>query len=194
MSGLAPLLREVVATLENGPAQFALVGGLAVSVRTEPRFTRDIDLAVAVTSDAQAERLVASLVPPFALLSTLEHDDLQRLAAVRLDRPSQAQGAVLDLLFASSAIEPEIVADAEPLEVLPSVTLNVATVGHLIALKLLARAPDRPQDEVDLHALRAAAEPGDLEQAASAVRLISDRGAARGRDLMADLRRLGPAG
>lgn len=190
MTGLAPLLREVVAALEGGSAQFALVGGLAVSVRTEPRFTRDIDLAVAVPSDVQAERLVASLVPPFVLLSTLEHDDLQRLAAVRLGRPSQAQGAVLDLLFASSAIEADIVADAEPLEVLPGVTLPVATVGHLIALKLLARAPDRPQDEMDLHALHAAAEPGDLEQAASAVRLISDRGAARGRDLMADLRRL----
>lgn len=31
-----------LATLERG---WALVGGLAVSVRTEPRFTRDVDLA-----------------------------------------------------------------------------------------------------------------------------------------------------
>jgi hypothetical protein len=33
-----------------------------VSVRVEPRFTRDIDLAVAVTDDALAESLVADLV------------------------------------------------------------------------------------------------------------------------------------
>jgi hypothetical protein len=39
----------------------ALVGGLAVSARTEPRFTRDADLAVAVASDAEAESLIRAL-------------------------------------------------------------------------------------------------------------------------------------
>ena len=33
----------------------ALVGGIAVSTRTEPRFTRDLDFAVAVADDAAAE-------------------------------------------------------------------------------------------------------------------------------------------
>jgi hypothetical protein len=32
-----------------------LVGGLAVSVRTEPRFTRDVDLVVAISDDHAAE-------------------------------------------------------------------------------------------------------------------------------------------
>lgn len=40
----------------------ALVGGLAVSARTEPRFTRDVDLAVAVADDAEAEAVVRFLV------------------------------------------------------------------------------------------------------------------------------------
>jgi len=40
---------------------FALVGGLAVSVRTEPRFTRDADLAVALASDAEAQALIREL-------------------------------------------------------------------------------------------------------------------------------------
>jgi hypothetical protein len=40
--------------------RFALVGGLAVSVRAEVRFTRDVDLAVAVENDAEAESLVYS--------------------------------------------------------------------------------------------------------------------------------------
>ena len=38
-----------------------LVGGLAVSARCEPRFTRDIDIAVALADDAQAEKLVRAL-------------------------------------------------------------------------------------------------------------------------------------
>ncbi|MBL8899776.1 MAG: hypothetical protein JNM84_19250 [Planctomycetes bacterium] len=44
--------------LEARKTAFALVGGLAVSVRCEPRFTRDLDLAVAVASDLEAEALV----------------------------------------------------------------------------------------------------------------------------------------
>jgi hypothetical protein len=41
--------------LQRASVPFALVGGLAVSVHVEPRFTRDIDLAVAVAGDAKAE-------------------------------------------------------------------------------------------------------------------------------------------
>lgn len=43
----------------------------------------------------------------------------------------------MDLLFASSGIEHEIVAAADPLEVLPDLTVPVARTGHLIALKPL---------------------------------------------------------
>ena len=49
------------APISSGPSRFALVGGVAVSAQAEPRFTRDADLAVAVASDAQAERLVRAL-------------------------------------------------------------------------------------------------------------------------------------
>lgn len=45
----------------NAHIPFALVGGLAVSARTEPRFTRDADLAVALASDAEAEALIREL-------------------------------------------------------------------------------------------------------------------------------------
>jgi hypothetical protein len=38
-----------------------LVGGLAVSVRAEVRFTRDVDIAVAVADDAEAESLTYEL-------------------------------------------------------------------------------------------------------------------------------------
>jgi hypothetical protein len=40
--------------LEHAGARWALIGGLAVSTRIEPRFTRDIDLAVSVPDDASA--------------------------------------------------------------------------------------------------------------------------------------------
>ncbi|OGK81962.1 MAG: hypothetical protein A2050_14960 [Candidatus Rokubacteria bacterium GWA2_73_35] len=66
--------------------------------------------------------------------------------------------------------------------------MPVATTGHLIALKILARDDrTRPQDRVDLVALAAAAAPADIEQARAALALITQRGFQRGRNLMADL-------
>jgi hypothetical protein len=56
-AGLCQISRE----LTQARIPFALVGGLAVSVRTEPRFTRDADLAVALASDAAAEALIHNL-------------------------------------------------------------------------------------------------------------------------------------
>jgi hypothetical protein len=58
---LEAALRQVQTDLTRARVAFALIGGLAVSARTEPRFTRDADLAVAVASDAQAEALIHDL-------------------------------------------------------------------------------------------------------------------------------------
>jgi hypothetical protein len=74
------------------------------------------------------------------------------------------------------------------LAVLPSLRIPVARVGHLIALKLLARDDaSRPQDWLDLLALRAVADADELALAAEAVRLIQERSFSRGRDLVAEL-------
>jgi hypothetical protein len=94
---------------------------------------------------------------------------------------------VVDLLFASSGLEPEIVDDAEVFELFPNQPIQVARLSHLIALKLLAPGEDRPQDAVDLQALAAVAKPEDLATARAAVKLIQRRGFARGRDLQSAL-------
>ncbi len=61
MTSLETALRQIHNDLTDAHVSFALVGGLAVSARTEPRFTRDVDLAVALASDAEAERLILRL-------------------------------------------------------------------------------------------------------------------------------------
>jgi predicted nucleotidyltransferase len=152
MISLEASLGQVEAHLREAGASFALVGGLAVSVRTEPRFTRDADLAVAVTSDAEAETLIATLrALGYRIDAVVEQDAVGRLATVRLERSIETDAPVVDLLFASSGIETEIVSEAEPVELLPALTMGVARVGHLIALKILSRDDDtRPQDLIDL--------------------------------------------
>ena len=61
MNRLQAALAEIGRVLDECDIDWALVGGLAVSARAEPRFTRDVDLAVAVEGDPEAESLVREL-------------------------------------------------------------------------------------------------------------------------------------
>ena len=177
-------LRRVGAALDELDRPWALVGGMAISARTEPRFTRDVDVAVVVANDADAERLVLSLKQRrFTILALVEHEALGRLATVRLVSGGEAAaGVVVDLLFASSGIEREVVAGAERLELDHGLSFPVATAGHLLALKLLSRDDDRrPQDVADLKALFGVIGDADMQIAVNAIASIERRGFHRGR-------------
>ncbi|MGH3273568.1 MAG: nucleotidyl transferase AbiEii/AbiGii toxin family protein [Streptosporangiaceae bacterium] len=190
-------LRQAAADLDGAGAAWAVIGGFAVGARAEPRFTRDVDVAVAVASDAEAEQLVHRLqVRGYAVGAILEHEQAGRLATVRLVRPSPgARQVFIDLLFASSGIEDQLVRQAGPVELLPGFIVPVAAVGHLIALKLLARDDARrPNDLADLNALIAVAAPEDLNLARTAVTTITERGFHRDRDLRAALEEFISAG
>ncbi len=100
------------------------------------------------------------------------------------------EGTVTDLLFASSGIEPEVSAAATRVEVIPGLEVPVASVGHLVALKLLAHDERRPQDLVDLQALLRVASAADLDLARGACALITSRGYHRGKDLEREFVRL----
>jgi predicted nucleotidyltransferase len=192
MSRVEKVLGDVAAALDAGGRRYALIGGLAVSARTEPRFTRDVDWAVAVEGDAEAESVVHGLVEAgYSIAMTVEQDQAKRLATVRLLPPGEPPtGVVADLLFASSGIEPELVAAADVMEIVPGVVLPVAKVGHLIALKILSAAPNRPQDAADLRALVAIADAKELDLARQALTLIERRGFARGKRLLEEMERL----
>ena len=192
MTSIETALRAVSAEFTRARVSFALVGGLAVSVRTEPRFTRDADLAVALATDAEAEALVQSLrAHQFGIGAVVEQEAAGRLATVRLTLSAEPHTPVVDLLFASSGIEAEVVADAEPIDILPQLTMGVARTGHLIALKVLSRDDERrPQDLVDLRALVRVASPTEITRARDAIALIAARGYHRGRDLTSEMNRL----
>jgi predicted nucleotidyltransferase len=168
--------------------RWALIGGLAVSVRAEPRTTRDVDVAIAVASDAEAEEVVFALTQRnYQVRAVLEQTSRKRLATVRLVPPVAAPASLLvDLLFSSSAIEVETVASAQQHELLPGLVIPVATVPHLIAMKLLARDDRRrPQDWDDLRALAGVATAADRLAVFELLDLIKSRGAGRDKDLHA---------
>ncbi len=191
-SRLGRALADIGVALDAVGARWALVGGLAVSARAQPRTTRDIDVAVVASSDEIAEALVAALRPHgYAAATVVEQVALGRLGTVRLRRPKSGRlDPVVDLLFCSSAIEREAVEDAQPLEVFRGVVVPVARVAALVAMKLLARDDRRrPQDWDDLRALLAEADAGEIARARELLQMIESRGAARGRSLMESLDR-----
>lgn len=188
MTSLERTLRRVARLVGAGRLRAALVGGMAVSVRSEPRFTRDVDLAVAVASDAEAEGVVEQFTGAgYQVESIVEQSAAARLATVRLRRSGLAEEPFVDLLFGSSGIEPEIVEAAEPLEVLPAVVIPVARAEHLLATKVLAADEHRPQDRADALVLASTLDPGGVDRAREAIALIEARGFARDRDLQAML-------
>jgi len=183
---LETTLRAVAHDLRELGRSFALLGGFAVSARVEPRTTKDVDLAVAVDGDEDAERLAFDLSQRgYTVTTTIEQTRSGRLATIRTMSPA---GAVVDLLFASSGIEREVIHAATELEILDGFTIPVAEVAHLIAMKVLARDDRRrPQDRTDLVGLFRVATDDDLRTARAALSLITERGYGRDRSLLEEL-------
>ena len=174
------LLPQVVRDLQELGRPFALVGGLAVSVRAEERFTKDIDFAVSVPNEAAFKATLRDLIKQKHYKAEEPFQDARtgELRGARLSPPGQEGAAVpVDLLFRTCGIEREVVAAAEPVEVFPGTTVNVATCGHLIAMKTLSLDDARRlKDRVDIAALLKSADGKDLAQAQAAVDLMQARG------------------
>ena len=181
--------REIIELLASLGYKSALVGGLAVSVRTRERFTKDVDFAVAVGSDREAEKLAHSLQEQgLKLLNVIEQDTKKVIATLRFRHPDDRENEPsVDLLFGSSGIEREIVQRSDVLPIAKSITAPVATIPDLIAMKVLSEAPGRHHDRADLQVLLVAASRAQLDDAREAVRLIEQRGFNRGKDLQTSL-------
>jgi predicted nucleotidyltransferase len=184
-------LRRIQQSLDLQEIPSALVGGLAVSTWTNPRTTRDVDIVVSTSADADAEGIVFALRSRgYSVATVLDHEPSGRMATARLLNSAEP-GVFVDLLFASSGIEPEIVRDARRLEVVEGLTLAVAAIPHLMAMKLLARNDrERPQDWDDLRSLHAASQPGDVDRVRQLLFLIEVRGFNRGRRLVDDFEKV----
>jgi hypothetical protein len=185
LSGPEKALGEIARALFSRRRRFALVGGLAVSARAEPRFTRDVDIAVAVRDDSDAERLVHELAAErYTPVATVEHEVRNRLSTVRLVGHS---GVKTDLLFASSGIEPEVCERATELT-LPGVgTIPVARGEELVAMKVLSMTAQRLQDRLDAQRLLQMGTQPRLDEVRADLDLIAARGYHREQDLHAKL-------
>jgi len=95
MSTLEDATARILARLAAHGVPTAVVGGLAVSTRTEPRFTRDADLCVAVEGDRQAESLIRHLRDDgYEMVALVEQESTGRIATVRLEAAGSSDDGV----------------------------------------------------------------------------------------------------
>jgi predicted nucleotidyltransferase len=180
-------LHEMAVELWRLGKPFALVGGLAVSVRAEVRFTRDVDLAIVVSGDAEFQELVFALrARGYTAGTVVEHEERKRLATVRLRSRSEV---TVDLLAASCGIEQEVVARATSVQ-FGGLDVPVARAEELLAMKVLSMTERRLQDRIDAQSLLLTNESLDLDAVRDDLERIRERQYHRGQDLLAKLRDL----
>lgn len=190
------LLHHVAKDLRQAGARFAVVGALAVGAHTGPRFTRDVDLAIATTSDAEAEHVLTYMIRyGYRPVAELDQKHGDRLLAMRLIAPYDV-GAdpdegqpIADIICRLCGIEQETVADATDVCLFPGLVLPTAKIPHLIAMKLVSESDHRHQDRADLQALIAVATPAEIAEVERLLDLVTARGYARDKDLHVTFRR-----
>jgi hypothetical protein len=126
---------------------YALIGGLAVSIRGQTRVTADVDLVVAADVERALSLAGALAGSPFQPL-VKEVDEIITTAFL-LPLRHRATGVKVDIAIGLSGFEQQAIARSEALE-LGGCMVPVATAEDLLILKLLA---GRPQDEEDIRGL-----------------------------------------
>lgn len=179
---LQTTLADVVDFLRHEGVPHALIGGLAVSLRGQPRVTADVDMVIA----ADVQRAVS-------LAGSLEGTNFRPLfdnvaevvqKSFLLPLRHRSTNVKVDLAVGLSGFEQQTVARAE---ILPLAGRNVpvATAEDLLIMKILA---GRPQDDQDLRGLVIA--QGDRLDWQYCLKVATDLGEALGQDLTARVRTL----
>lgn len=141
-------LARLARLLDAWPHPAAVVGGLAVVLRVQPRFTRDLDVVVVVPAPRRS--LLPALTAAGYTYDPGDIDEWLDGGLVRAVVPETGEG--LDLILADVPYLETVAGRAEPLEI-EGCSLPVATLEDLLLLKLEA---GRPHDLDDALALREA--------------------------------------
>ena len=147
---LWPTLADAAQVLETRGIRFALIGGLAVSLRGQPRMTVDVDLVILADID-QALRLAQELSStPFEPLFPGVEEVVARSFILPLRH--RATGIRVDVAIGMSGFEQQAVSRSTKVTI-GDVRVPVVAVEDLLVMKALA---GRPQDDQDIRGLVAA--------------------------------------
>lgn len=140
---LQQALVDVTELLEARQFPYAVIGGIAASLRGEPRVTADVDLVLGITIDA-AIALIPSLVGTcFEPLFPGVEEVVERSFILPLRH--RRTRVKVDLAIGLSGFERQTIARAEAVDIAGHDIL-VATAEDLVIMKLFA---GRPRDQQD---------------------------------------------
>jgi len=137
-------LTDVCGLLSQRHIRFALVGGIAASLRGRLRATEDVDLVLLTDVEGALELANSLGATPFQPLFP-EFEKVVRSAYI-LALEHQPTGVPIDLAIGASGFEQQIVNRAQFVTI-ANTKVHVATAEDLILMKILA---GRPQDDQDI--------------------------------------------
>ena len=123
---------------------YALIGGLAVSLRGQTRLTVDVDMVIGCDVPTALDLLKQVSTSPFMPLFSGASEVVQQSMILPLRH--RQTGVKLDLAIGTSGFEKQVLERATPIE-LAKQSIWVATAEDLIIMKVLA---GRPQDQQDV--------------------------------------------
>lgn len=175
-------LSDVEEFLESQQVPHALVGGLAVSLRGQPRATVDVDMVIAI--DVAAALAIAGQLDSSKFCPLF--DDIATVIETAFILPlrHRSTGVKVDLAIGLSGFERHLVERAERCHV-AGTNVPVATAEDLVIMKCLA---GRPRDEQDLEGL-AIAQSESLDWN-YCEQIATQLGEAVGQDLVGRVRKL----
>jgi hypothetical protein len=140
-------LSDAAAFLIANRVPFAVIGGIAATLRGEPRFTADIDFVIGIDVAGGLRLLAALEGSDFAPLFP-DAADVVRTSFILPMRHRRTRVKV-DLAIGLSGFERQVIDRARP-EELGSLRVPVATAEDLLVMKVLAA---RPRDMEDARAI-----------------------------------------
>ncbi len=139
--GLETALAGVARLLDGLRIPYMVIGGFAVTVWGQPRFTADLDMTIqcSVPEQTLIERLLRSL-------TSLVADPVRFVQERRVLPARTSEGIAVDIVFAGLPYEVTAIERAVPVEV-AGYSVQICTAEDLIVHKIIS---SRPRDREDV--------------------------------------------
>lgn len=137
-------LRRLIGALDRLGVRYAIVGGIAVSIRAAPRFTADIDAVVWVADDGW-EPLLLGLQE--SGLRARPSDPIAFARRNRLLLLKDENSVPVDVSLGALPFEANLIETAGLIEIAPGLNARIASAECLIIMKAIAW---RPKDLLDI--------------------------------------------
>ena len=145
--------KEFIKSLNDNQVRYLVVGGYAVAIHGHPRYTKDLDVWLELSSASAAQMIKALTQFGFASLGLLKEDFLEATQVVQLGYPPNR----IDLILSLRGVDFESCYQSRLQVPVDDVTVNFIDLENL---KRNKKAVGRLQDLADLENLEGNADDG----------------------------------